>query len=135
MTPAGWSAVTTSCGFSFQAPPDYQKSDVQGIDSCVLAFRAAGCAYSADYGLYSGGVATSGDEPDYRRIQSRIDGRDAEIVCYTESTSVGAPHYCGVHFPQAGPSPDVKLTVVAQCETAMESVDAELLFRTIRFDS
>ena len=133
MVPATWNAVTASCGFSFDAPPDYAKSDVQGIDSCVLSFRAGGCVYSADYGWYSGDVATLGAEPDYRRVARRIDRRDAEIVCYVAASDPGPPHFCGVHFPNVGPDPNVKLTVTAHCETAEASADAELLFQTIRF--
>lgn len=127
-----WMDVQTMCGFGFKSPADYQNTPVQGTDSCVLEFSAAGCKFFADYGWYSGAISKQPEDLNYREGETTIDGRSAMIAGYTNADQ---QYVAAVHVPQvSADSPAVKLTIVATCESEMGQTDAMMLFGTIHFD-
>jgi hypothetical protein len=125
--------VQTTCSFGFKAPSDYKNTPVQGTDSCVLSFWAAGCEFSADYGWYSGAVSANPGDLDYREEPAQIDGRNATAATYM---SLEPTRYiAAIHFPVISPdSPGTKLTMIATCHSASAQSDALTLFSTIHFD-
>lgn len=82
-TAADWVDVQSMCHFGFSAPADYLNTPVQGTDSCVLKFSAAGCDFVADYGAFSGAGGANPGDLNYRQAAARIDGRDATVSTYT----------------------------------------------------
>jgi hypothetical protein len=132
-TATDWMDVQTACKFGFKAPLDYQNEPVQGTDSCVLAFSAAGCQFGADYGWYSGGVRASPGDLNYREEAAQIDGRAATVVAYT--TIDPTEYVAAIHFPMISQvAPATKLTIFATCPSASAQSDALTLFSTIHFD-
>jgi hypothetical protein len=128
-----WMDVQTMCSFGFKAPADYRNTPVQGTDSCVLQFNAAGCEFFADYGSYSGTVSKNPGYMNYREGVTQVDGRSATIVSYT--TSDPTRYAAAIHFPEISKEqPGTKLTIIATCGSEMGQSDALALFGTIHFD-
>src|SRR5262245_16480173 len=62
--PADWIRVDSGCPFTFRAPADMLKQDVQGIDSCVGIYVNAAIRLTYDYGWYP--TSFHGDKADYQ---------------------------------------------------------------------
>jgi hypothetical protein len=126
--PADWLSVDSSCGFGFNAPPNFHEEPVQGIDSCVLRFTAGDCDYFADYGAFSGNLDS---ELVCGKNFDRIDGLNAELMLCPRPGKAG--HFLtGVHFASTGKSM-ARLTMTGTCRSTSGSMESLALYYSIRF--
>ncbi len=128
---ADWVRVQSSCGYSFDAPPDVTEETGQGIDSCVNRWTAGTCVYWGDYGAFSSDLSEYQTLPGYRESQRSIDGRSAKVITAgSESRFIAA-----AQFPEVGgDSPGIRLTVSAECKDEAGQQEALAAWGSIRFD-
>lgn len=124
--PASWSSVDSECHFTFRAPADMRKQDVQGIDSCVGLYKNTTLALNYDYGGYSDPLLYS-TKPDYQETPVLIDGQSGQLIKFRKE----AGFVVAVHFPSLGDG--VKLTAWVDCQDASAADTARLLISTIDF--
>ncbi|NNE19423.1 MAG: hypothetical protein HKN10_13185 [Myxococcales bacterium] len=131
--PSDWALVTSSCGYTFMAPPDVVAEDIQGIDSCVDRWSTSDCTVAGDHGVYSGRDIDTGEFIDFRQWSETIDGRTAELTtAWNQLPSVVRRFQSSIYFTLVDSrNPEVMLKVSAFCSTAEAREETLQMFRTI----
>jgi hypothetical protein len=125
---ADWVRVESSCGYSFDAPPDVTKRAVQGIDSCVDAWTAGSCEYHGDYGWYSNDLSGYSDLPEFHLTEKPVGGRAARVMtARSEDAFIAAVYIPGL---DAGDE-QIALTLWGQCEDKPGQTEALAAFGTV----
>jgi hypothetical protein len=130
VAPADWIAVESSCGFTFHAPPEVEQQPAQPIDSCAELYATDTCEYGAGSGGYATSYSDLTSSPDFRYMEIRIDGSDAELRSATVASDGETFLYAAVDF---GPDGDgIYTTMDARCREAGGLDEADVVFRSIR---
>lgn len=139
---AGWEVVERNA-FTFRVPPDFREASVQGIDSDVARFEAAGggAAVSTDLGWYSNDLSHDpGVYEEYESCAAVIGGRPALLVTGTlrERSASGAVRYVAAAawrdiLPGGDEDMPVHLTMWGEVQDSSRFQDVLTVLHTVRF--
>mgnify|MGYP003407332132 CR=1 FL=1 len=125
-----WVEVTATCGYTFHPPAVVAETKVQGTDSCVTQYEAAGCTFAGDYGAFSGSLEGFEGTPGYASSHPVIDAMEASIV--TLGPVDGPTRYqAGVCFLRLPAGTDIELTLLASCKSEEARDMAVRVIRTL----
>jgi hypothetical protein len=139
VVPADWKLVS-ECNVEFYIPPDFKKETVKPIDSCVIKYRNDKTVILIDVLGYITPDASCkdeySDEHDFNFIQTKIDGRKAEIITVFESDdndNAKELNYAAVLFVPQMRKNGGTLTIWINSVNAEERKKAMFIYQTVRF--
>jgi hypothetical protein len=127
---SGWGMRTSTCGYTYLAPPQLTEEPLRGTDSCISRLRNEDCTYKSDYGGFSSNLDEFSREDGFREEITQIGGMAARFVRVSPRAS-GA-HLIAVRMPLNEPL-RTGLAIMAECASAQSLASAGALFLTIQF--
>jgi hypothetical protein len=125
VVPSDWVTVDSTCGFTFQAPADLVRKNVQAIDSCVGQHESKTTTMSYDYGGYSSPLTEFASAPNYSESVVAIDGASGKLIACDE----GNDRFIGVYVADDGRG--AKLQASVRCSTEACEDTARTILSTI----